>query len=104
MFLPFMLDQPAAGHEVEHVVNSVGCHRRGSRARHGWSSAVGFRPQAVEDETRVVAHRALAGLVVGMTGTVVGRPGQCQQVIVKIAYSCLGVVAVMVMLGMSGGG
>ena len=29
VFLPLMLDQSAAGHVVEHVVNRVGRHRRG---------------------------------------------------------------------------
>ena len=102
MFFPFMLDQAAAGHKVQHVVHGRGRHRVGARAGHRRRPAAGLRPQAVKDEGFMPSDSALAGMVAGMAGTVVRRPGKCEQVIVELSAT-LGRVFVMTVMPGKGG-
>src|SRR5438552_7349576 len=103
MLLPLMLDQAAAGHELQHVVHGSGRHRACTRAGHRRLPAAGLRPKSVQDETLVPADLALAGMVVGMARAVVGRPGKCQQVVIELVSACLRVIVVMVTFGKGGG-
>jgi hypothetical protein len=50
----------------------------------------------------MAAGFALAGMVCGVSGTVVRRPGKGQQVVIEIAARhCIVIVVMMVMLGKS---
>ena len=104
MLLPLMLNQAAAGYELQHVVHGSRRHRACTRARHRRLSIAGLRPKAVQDERFVSADLALAGMVAGMTRAVVWRPGESEQVVIELASACRGVIVVLVVLGKREGG
>lgn len=54
---------------------------------------VGLRPQAVEYEIRLLPDAALAGMILGMPSTVIRRPRERENIVIKLPLRCVGSLA-----------
>src|SRR5436305_13139072 len=79
VLLPLMLDQAAAGHVFQHMTGNGTGNRTGGLAVHWRLAAVGLGPQPMQDKGRMVPYLTLAGFVLRVTSTEIGRPGKRQQ-------------------------
>ncbi len=97
--LPFVLDEPGVGVEVEGVLHNVLSDGRGVLAGLVEASLLALWPETVNDEGSVASGAALVG-VAGVGGAEVGSPGKGEEVVVEFAGSGgLGVILVAAACG-----